>query len=462
MTIVYHDEWDTQKGLKDSKRHQQKIDDAIRENVRNVIGEEAIITDKGKRKVRVPVKGLKDYRFIYGGEGKGGGIGQGDGEAGDVIARREKQGSGRGSGEGHGEGDMEAEVEIDYLLEIMFEDLGLPWLDPKKKNSIEIPKGWKFESINKKGVHSRIHKKRTIREAVKRQVLFVQEVIKNTKLKDLISDPEADDYEEKFAEVQEIAGRALQQAKGDIDEAINIIEEDRLENEESAGFMIHDDDMRYKQIEPDVEICSKAVVFALMDVSGSMTPDKKYLVKSLLFWIVSWLRKQYEAVEIRFIQHTTVAKEVDEDTFFYGNLSGGTVASTAFKKMNYIIDTEYPLDEWNIYAIYCSDGEDFEPQNAVSAMEDTLIKKINMLSYVEIKPYRDIFGNEMPQDYGYSTLLPECLKKWTFKETNISTDGKFYVNSDLRFLLSVIRDKKHIWPCIQHMLGINHPERTEN
>jgi uncharacterized sporulation protein YeaH/YhbH (DUF444 family) len=150
--------------------------------------------------------------------------------------------------------------------------------------------------------------------------------------------------------------------------------------------------------------------------------------------MISWLRKQYESVDIRFIQHTDRALEVDEDTFFYGGETGGTVAQSAFDKANYIIDTEYPLDEWNIYTIYCSDGEDFEPKNAVSSMEDMVAKKINMLSYVEIKPYHDLFDDDIQYNYGYSTLLPECLKKWEFKESKLTKDGKFWINNQHHFL----------------------------
>lgn len=442
-TIVYHDDWEIKKGLKDAKRHQEKIDDAIRKNVRDVIGSENIISEKGKKKVRVPVKGLKDYRFIHGGTGQGGGgVGQGDGQPGDVIGRRPKQGQGKGQGGGMGHGeDMEADVDIDYLLDVMFEDLGLPWLDPKKQNSIEIPKGWKFDSVSKKGVFSRIHKKRTMREAAKRSILFAQEVMLQTKCS----------YEE--------ASQALLQGLGDIQKAIDIIKSNELtEVKGGSGFLIHDDDLRFKTIDEDVELCSKAVVFALMDVSGSMTPDKKYLMKSLLFWMVSWLRKQYESVEIRFIQHTDRAFEVDEDTFFYGGETGGTVASSAFDKANYIIDTEYPLDEWNIYTIYCSDGEDFYPSQAISSIQDMINKKISMLSYVEIKPHHDLFDENMAYSYGYSTLLPECLKHWKFQESNLSKDGKFYINNEFRFLLSVIKDKSHIWNCLQHMLGIKNTE----
>ncbi len=442
MTIVYHPDWEIEKGLKDAKRHQKKIDEAIRKQVRNVIGNETIITNEGKKKVRVIVEGLKDYKFKHATEG-GGGLGQGDAGAGDVIGRKPGKGIPQKGKGGQGHGDMEVEIDVDYLLDVMFEDLGLPWLDPKKKNSIEIPKGWKFDSISKKGVYSRVHKKRTMREAIKRNVLFVQEVMTQTECS----------YED--------AGRALHQAKGDIEGAVEIINNSTLdENCPSAGFLIHDDDLRYRTIDEDVEICSKAVVFALMDVSASMTPDKKYLMKSLLFWLVNWLRKQYEFVEIRFIQHTEVAKEVDEETFFYGGESGGTLSFEAFKKANYIIDTEYPIDEWNIYTVYCSDGEDWEPARTISQMEDMVAKKISMLSYVEIKPYHDLLDEDLAYQYGYDTLMPEIKKRWKFEEKTLSKDGKFWVNENEHFLLSEIRDKSHVWPCIQHMLGMN-SERVE-
>lgn len=455
MTIVYHDDWEIKKGEKDAQRHQKKIDEAIRKGARDVIGNETIITDKGKKKVRVPVKGLKDFRFVHGGtNGSGGGVGQGDGNAGDIIGRKPKQGQGGGNKPGHGEGeqgsgDMEAEVDIEYLLDIMMEDLGLPWLDPKKKNSIEIPKGWKVQGITKKGVFSRIHKKRTMVEAIKRNILFIKEVIENSKLKEL---SEKDDSG--FEEAQDLASKALHQARGDIDTAIKIIENDEINVDEGTGFLIDDDDLRYNQIEEDVEICSKAVMFALMDVSGSMTPDKKYLMRSLLFWVVMWLRKQYEYVDIRFIQHTTVAKEVDEDTFFNKAESGGTESVTAFKKMNHIIDTEYPLDEWNIYGIYCSDGEDWSPKDTINEIEVTLSKKISMLSYVEVKPFHDLENEQIGYEYAYSTLLPEIQKRWKFKENDMGKDGKFWINEQNHFLLSVIRHKSHIWPCLKHMLGI--------
>ena len=133
-SIIQHDDWDlSDKGTKDAERHQEKIDDSIRKNMKDVISEESIITKKRGRKVRIPVRGLKDYRFVHGSnDGQAGGAGQGEGEPGDVIDSQPKDGDGA-PGDQEGIDYMEAEVDIDYLIEIMFEDLGLPNLQEKTR-----------------------------------------------------------------------------------------------------------------------------------------------------------------------------------------------------------------------------------------------------------------------------------------------------------------------------------------
>lgn len=436
MAIIEHDDWDlSEKGKKDAERHHEKIDDAIRKNVKDVIAEESIITKKRGRKVRIPVRGLKDYRFIHGNnEGDVGGVGQGDGKAGDVIDSRQKPGQGDGKA---GEKDkgldyIEAEVDIDYLIEIMFQDLGLPWIDEKTKNMKLVPKGWKFETISKKGIRPRIHKKRTMMEAIKRMVAYAVEIERQTGCSN-------DD-----------ANRSLRQATGDLKDAIAIIKGNRL-TETETGIVFNDDDLRYKQIEPDIEIQSQAVVICMMDVSGSMTTDKKYLARSMLFWLVEFLKKMYDNVDIKFIVHTTEAWFVDEDTFFHKGESGGTQCHAAIDKANHLIDTEYPIDSWNVYCVYISDGEDWDTKKTISSIDIMLKKNINMLSYVEIKPSEEVVGIFGGYVGGYGSLLNDIKKHWDFKHTkNAGTD--FYKNEKYRFLLSIIQNGDHVLPALQHML----------
>ena len=268
MATVYHDDWKINKGTKDAARHREKVDEAIRKNVQNVIGEESIITRDGKRTVRVPIKGLRDYKFIYGRQGSAG-VGQGDKKPGDILDERSMQGEGSG-GSGVGEAYIETEVDIDYLLKIMFEDLGLPYLEEKDKASTIVSKGWKTDSISKVGPLSRVHKKKTMIEAIKRNSVYAGELMSQTGCS------------------SENAFKALNQAKGDIVKALSIIKEGKLNGNESTAIIIDDNDLRYKTIEEDIEICSNAVVIAKMDVSASMDITKKYLVRSLLFWMVQF------------------------------------------------------------------------------------------------------------------------------------------------------------------------------
>ena len=425
MTIVYHDDWNIEKGTKDAARHRKKVDHAIRENIQDIIGEESIITrGSGKKTVKVPVRGLKDYQFKYGKAGVAG-VGQGDKKAGDILDERATGGKDGGAGSERGTDYLETEVDLDYLIKIMFEDLGLPYLEEKDKNSTIVSKGWKSDSVSKKGPLSRVHKKRTMIEAIKRNAMYTGEIMNQTKCS------------------VEDAAKALQQANGDIIEAIAIIKEERLNGGEEFSIIIDDSDLRFKTIDEDIQICSNAVVIAKMDVSGSMDSQKKYLVRSLLFWMVEFLKSQYESVQIRFIQHSDTAVEVDENTFFQRGTTGGTYCYTAIEKAIKIIDAEYPLDEWNIYSLYCSDGEDFDEQATVSKIED-LLPKVNMFSYIEVKPQGD-----------YSNLMPALKKKWEFEERKIGDQGNFWINHEEHFFMSVIKQKKHIRASLKHMLGIH-------
>ena len=194
-----------------------------------------------------------------------------------------------------------------------------------------------------------------------------------------------------------------------------------------------------------MEVQSQAVVICMMDVSGSMTTDKKYLARSMLFWLTEFLKKCYDNVQIKFITHTTEAQVVDEDTFFHKGESGGTACWTAFEKANYIIETEFPINEWNVYCVYISDGEDWDPNKTVRYMDEMLKKQVNMLSYVEIKI------DSGPWGWSDESLMKEIHKKWKFKETH-EAGTKFYRNDEHRFLLSVIKGRDHVYPALKHML----------
>jgi uncharacterized protein len=426
--IIDHKDWDfSEKGRSDVARHREKIDHHIRENIKGVIAEESIITSKRGKKVRIPIKGLKDWRFKYSIQNNGGGIGQGDGKPGDILRRKNRQ---SGSNAGNSEDDqyIETEVDIDYLIDIMFQDLGLPYIDEKTKIQNLVPKGWKFESISKVGIQPRMHPQRTMIETVKRTMQYVGEIIEETKCSE-------DD-----------AHRALIQTKGDLDESIKIIKAGKLDPSiEKGSVYIEEEDVRYKQIEEDVELHSNAVVIAMCDTSGSMDIEKKYLARSLLFWMTEFLKKEYSNVDIKFITHTTTAEVVNEEEFFKQGKSGGTFCHTAFDLANYIIDTEYPVNEWNVYVIYISDGDDWDVNKTVKSIKDTLDRKINMLGYVEINTDLEI------EEYSQGVLLKSLIDSFNF-EVKEHQGTSFYINHQLHFLACEVSSRDHIYPALKHLL----------
>lgn len=323
--------WDLHKaGSKDAYRHQQKLKDAFKKQLHEIISQEDIITADGSgRRVRVPVKALDSYRFIYDRHSEKQ-VGQGDGETevGDVVGREgEQQSSGKQAGKDAGEEYYEAEIDLDDLIEMMLEDLKLPRLEPKKQHEL-TSKELQYDDIRKRGSISRLDKKRSIVENIKRNA--------------------------KSGEGAKVAD-------------------------------ISQDDLRFRTWTERERPVTSAVVFALMDVSGSMGADEKYISRSFFFWMVNFLRHKYENVEVRFIAHTTEAHFCSEHDFFHRGESGGTKCSSAYKLALETIEESYNPQDWNTFVFHFSDGETFGDMDECVALIDELLKVSNMVGYSEIK-----------------------------------------------------------------------------
>lgn len=428
MSIIQHESWEiSERGRKDSQRHREKIDEQIRKQVKNVIGEESIITNKNGTRIRIPVKGLKDYQFRHGinDDELKGGVGQGKGKPGDVIARDPGTSNGK-AGNQKGEEYMEVEVDIDYLIKIMFEDLGLPYLEEKTKIEQLVPVGWKFDGISKVGIRPRLHKKKTITETLKRTAAYIQEIMEETKC-DI-----------------DMAERALVQSENDLEYAIDLVKSDQVRDDIDTSLLyIEDDDMRYKMVTEQYEPSSSAVIIAMMDISGSMSSEKKYLARSFLFWMNEFLKKTYQNVQIRFIVHTTEAKFVDEKDFFKIGEWGGTYCHTAFDLANYTLETEFPKDEWNRYVIYSSDGEDFDSDKTMSSAKTMLDNGLNMFGYLEIKPDSEPYAN--------GNLLKDFRKTFNLKAETVDTKT-FFKSQDKHIIAGEIKGSDYVYPMLKTML----------
>ena len=369
----------------DRSRHRKKIERAIKEGIHNIVAEESIIGKNGKKKFRIPVRGIKEYRFVYGDNGsKRVGSGQGkDVQRGQTIGKKEKkQSAGAGKpGNQSGEEYYEVELTLEQLSDYLFNDLELPNFE-KKKDSQVIAKKIKRKGYRTKGIRPRLDKKKTVMQKIKRQ---------------------------KMAEYS-----------GTHDP----------DSEESFGF--HEKDLRYKHYKVTEKRTSNAVIFFLMDISGSMTKQKKFLARSFFFLLYHFIRGKYDKVDIVFLSHDIEAYEVDEDQFFGRGSGGGTMVSSVLKMTQKIIDERYHSGSWNTYVFQCSDGDNWPGDNELTkSIIEEILPKSQFFGYCEIEPNEE-------------------RMKW-MKETTLS---KVYetINSS-KFKCCGIYAKDDIWIAFRSFFG---------
>lgn len=332
---------DHDRTVEDRRRHRQLVEKSIRENLGDILSEESIIGQGRDKKIKIPIRGLKEYQFIYGKNTPGVGSGDGTEKRGDKIGSdKEQQGKGSGNkGAGNEEGDdiYETEVSIDEVLNYIMEDLELPELDRKKFSEVLSNNATKKSGYQRHGINPRLAKKKTVMEKIKRK---------------------------------QGKKRALEEAglKGNIER-----------------FPFKEDDLRYFRVKKTTKRQYNAVIICIMDTSGSMDTTKKYLARSFFFVLSRFIKMKYNNVEIVFISHTTVAKEVTETEFFHKVESGGTYISSGYAKALEIIEERYNPSFWNIYAFNVSDGDNWAEDNktAVAACGE-LTEKCNLVGYAEI------------------------------------------------------------------------------
>lgn len=321
------------KGQQDQERHREKVQDAIKDHLADLVSDESLIMSDGRHIVKVPIRSLDEYRFRYNFQkGRHGGSGEGDSQVGDVVAQGrgdDKQaGKGEGAGEQPGVDYAEANVALEDIQTILFRELELPDLADKQADNM-MTDSVEFRDVRKKGLSSNIDKKRTLIEAIRRNRL-----------------------------------------KG------------------AAKVQILPEDVRYKTWEDVKKPDSNAVILAMMDLSGSMGLFEKYCARTFFFWMVRFLRTKYENVQIRYIAHHTEAHEVPEDYFFNKGESGGTICSSVYDYALQMIEREYPPARYNIYPIHFSDGDNLTSDNERCVqLVRQLCEQSQMFGYAEVNQY---------------------------------------------------------------------------
>ena len=347
------------------RRVRNQVKQAAKEAIRG--GDIKSITSNQGRKVKVPVKDLNQPRITHGEGGVYERVIPGNREY--IKGRRfdrESEDESNGTN-GEGEDNFEFTLTKEEFLDLFFEDLELP--DLVKKN-ITVTDSYtrKRSGFGTQGTPSRLNVIRSMRQAKSRR--FALGKPKRKKIKEL------------EAELEQLL------ADGVTGDRISAIEEQiaKLKKKLRAVPFVDDVDLRYNMWTKEPQPASQAVMFCIMDVSGSMGEWEKEMAKRFFMLLYLFLTKAYDRVELVFIRHHHDAKEVDEKEFFYSQDSGGTLVSPALDLMDEIIKNRYPTDQWNVYGCQASDGDNFphDTPAACDTLNNTILPKTQYYAYVEI------------------------------------------------------------------------------
>lgn len=370
------------RGSRDAARHNKRVDEAVRKQLKDLISQQDIITSEGNKKVKVRLKYLDQYRFIHNRDRTDilGRDEYDELDEGEILYKPSAGGDGSKAGDEAGELLFEAEYTIDQLTEMMMEELELPDLDESKKNEIVSDILEYTDRRKRSGVFACIDKRKTL-----------------------------------LANIQRKAKEGYK--AGELIPIIN-------------------DDLRFRTWNLAEERHSNAVIFLMMDRSGSMWEDKIYTVKALYFWIVKFLRLRYDRVEIKFIAHDFDARELNEKEFFTISDSGGTRVSSAYELCRNMIKHNYPSSIWNIYCFHASDGDSWNDEDeCMKLVRDIVDLGAKLFAYAEIN-----------------------MDDWRDGDSNLLAHFKAEVSHNDRVLVAVIQEMSDILDTLQTFL--KHSTRT--
>lgn len=357
----------------DHNRFRDIVKGKVKEDFKKYVSQGEMIGKRENEFVKIPLPQIDIPNFRYGPKQQGG-VGQGDGQPGQDVGEPGEGGQGA-AGSAPGEHLLEVELTMEELADILGEKLALPRILPKGQKNVETVKT-RYSGLAPVGPEGLRHFKSSYKRALKRYVSSG------------IYDPE-----------------------------------------EPVIIPIRRD-FQYRSFKKVIQPQTKAVVIYMMDVSGSMGDEQKEIVRLESFWINTWLKKHYKGLETRFIIHDAAAKEVDEDTFFRTSESGGTLISSAYKLCQQLIETEYPISDWNIYPFHFSDGDNWSGEDTrlcVRMLKEFFLPNVNLFCYGQVE-----------SKYGSGQFLKDLQKEFP---------------GDQRIVLSQIENRDKILDSIKDFLG---------
>ena len=345
----------------------------IKHDLRRYVTGSELIGRKGRQLVSIPVPRIDLPRFRHGRNGRG--KGQGEGERGSDEGQAGEGQAGGAAGGQPGQHLLEVELSLEELAQILGEELELPNIQPRGRARLASP-ARRFSALRRAGPRGLRHMRRTYTEALRREI-----------------------------------------ASGRFDP-------------ERPQVVPNEDDLRYRSWKDVSRPDHAALILYMMDVSGSMGREQKEIVRLVSFWIGTWLRSQYQSLEMRYVVHDAVAKEVDQDTFYRLRESGGTKLSSAYALAAEIVERGFPPEEWNIYLFHFSDGDNWsgrDTEKCMQVLRERLLPGANLFCYGQVK-----------SAYGSGQ----------FKK-----DVDAVLSGDDRVITSEILDREGILPAIKAFLG---------
>ena len=321
------------RGARDWLRHNEKVRDAVKDTLPELLASSDLMTGSGSRTVAVPVKFLEHARLRLADSAVQQGAGQGRGEPGDVLQPGREEGGEQGQAGGTNDGEIRfvVELKLDEIVDWLWEELKLPELKPKRSATMDqaeyIREGW-----DKRGARSRLDRRRTMKEAVKRHAI---------------------------------------QGNG-----TSVVAEEPIS--------LVNDDLRFRQLVKRPSPATNAAVIFALDVSGSMDEAQRRLAKQFFFFALQGIRRQYAKVETVFLAHAAQAWEFDESQFFQASSSGGTVTSSVARLALDVMETRYDPARYNVYFFYASDGENAaEDRDEARTTLAEIAEQVNYSGYCE-------------------------------------------------------------------------------
>jgi uncharacterized sporulation protein YeaH/YhbH (DUF444 family) len=365
------------KSLPNRQRFMRLAKSAIKDAVSRNIRERALGDLAGKEAVSIPMKKMAEPKLRHAGQGGDRTrVFPGNKEfvKGDELPKPKSgqgEGGSKGSPDGSGEDAFSFLISAEEYLDVLFEELELPDMAKAQLKDTKVSR-WTRVGHSTQGSPSNLNLARTMRHSLARRISLRR--------------PKPEEAARIAAEIAELEAADSRTAEDSERLQSLKLQDAQLQARLRRVAYIDPVDLRYRRYEAIPQPTAQAVMFCLMDVSGSMSEDMKDLAKRFFLLLHLFLERQYEHVDLVFIRHTSEAKEVDEETFFNSRETGGTVVSTALEEMRRVVEERYPVSEWNIYAAQASDGDNYsgDSRTCLELLTEKILPVCQYFAYVEV------------------------------------------------------------------------------